>query len=303
MDNEHWSSLYFTQPILSITPLTGGLQHQVDLIELADRSKWIAKKFSLPTWLGAITRQRLEFTQAIATIAANQLGLTFSARHTEANDCLLTVDGHFALILPYCEGSVLEAVDSKQAYLLGNRLAQLHLLPLPGDGAERFPPIVPPEGWAHLPWLGELINHCNRYRDYDSQNWVVSHRDIHVNNIIWRDRETPHVIDWESAGYIHPFVELIGLAVNCAGMANSVFATEQFQATLLGYAECAGHLPGMDAILWQQTLHSWLLWLTYCLERGWEKEAWQTIKVIEFIADSMENMQQLYAGLYLKFKK
>lgn len=305
MANEHWSSVYFTQPLISITPLTGGLQHHVDLIELADQSKWICKKFSFPTWLGATTRQRLEFTQTIATIAANQLDLTFSARHTEANHFLLTVEGHFALILPYCEGNVLETIDCKQAYILGNKLAQLHLLHFPVQGAEIFPVIKPISKLAmeYTPWLRKLINHCNRYRDYDAQNWVVSHRDIHVNNIIWRNSETPHVIDWESAGYMHPFVELIGLAVNCAGMANSVFATEQFQATLLGYADYAGNLPKMDAILWGQTLHSWLLWLTYCLERGWEKDAWQTLRAIEFIHDTMEEMQRLYTTIDLNLKK
>ncbi|WP_019215254.1 phosphotransferase enzyme family protein [Legionella tunisiensis] len=305
MDNAHWSSIYFTQPIISITPLTGGLQHQVDLIELADQSKWIGKAFSLPTWLGAITRQRLEFTQALATIAANELDLTFSARHTEATHVLLTVDGHFALILPYCEGNVLETVDCKQAYILGNKLAQLHSLQVPIQGAESFPAIRPLSEFAaeghYAPWLRKLIDHCNRYRDYEAKHWVVSHRDIHMTNIIWRDSETPHVIDWESAGYIHPAIELVGLAVNCAGMAHATFATEQFQATLLGYAECAGNLPKMGAILWAQTLHSWLLWLTYCLERGWQKEAWQTLKGIEFIHDAMEEMQQLYATIYLTF--
>lgn len=303
MDNEHWSSIYFTQAILSITPLDGGLQHQVDLIQLVDQSKWVCKKFSLSTWLGLTTQPRLEFTQAIATIAANELDLTFAAHQNEAHHSLVTAEGNFALILPFCEGKVLETVDSKQAYILGNKLARLHLLNFPVQCAENFPTVILPKEMNCTPWLRELINHCNSYRYYEANKWVISHRDIHVNNIIWRDSETPHLIDWDSAGYIHPFVELIGLAVNCAGMANSVFAIEQFQAALLGYAECAGNLPEMDAILWEQTLHSWLLWLAYCLEQGWQKEAWQTLEAIKFIRDTMEKMQQLYTALYLNCKK
>ncbi|WP_448916631.1 phosphotransferase [Eubacterium ramulus] len=39
-------------------------------------------------------------------------------------------------------------------------------------------------------------------------NQVISHRDLDPKNIMWKN-DVPYIIDWEVAGYINPYEELI----------------------------------------------------------------------------------------------
>ncbi|MDI9819224.1 MULTISPECIES: phosphotransferase enzyme family protein [unclassified Legionella] len=286
----HWSGIFFNQPVRAITVLKGGLQHQTDLIELGDHSKWVCKKLSKQIWLGTMSRQRLELTNDIAGRAAESV-MAVTAKY-QGN---LSGFGEACFqIFPYCEGKIIGAVKESQAFSLGKMLARLHLLSLPGDEAEGFPPVCLPQTQSHPPWLSSLVDQCNHYRFYRANQRVVSHRDLHLGNIVWRDEQTPCLIDWESAGLIHPFVELIGLATNCSGLAATGFNKALFQAVVSGYGQQAGKIPTPDPILWEMALHSWLLWYAYNLNRAWNEEAKNTLLALEFMLAHMEEVKQLY---------
>lgn len=303
MIENHWSTVFFKQPIISVEPLKGGRQHQIDLITLVDQSKWICKKLSRQTWLGEINAAQLEWTEVIAAMVASELEISFAAYHHETGIPVLTVNDSYALIIPYCEGLVVPLVTKRQAFLLGKLLAQLHSMKLPGASAEGFPAISLPENDSCPSWLQAQIERCNYHRQYEVNQWVVSHRDVHMNNIIWCDTESPHLIDWESAGFIHPSIELVGVATNCSGMAIHSFDAERFQSTLMGYGQCMGKLPKMDTILWELTLHSWLLWYSHSLRQGWQDDAILTLQAIELILVKLNEMKQLYERVYLLFNK
>lgn len=307
MANAHWSQAYFKQAIISVSPLNEGRQNQIDLITLADKSKWVCKILPAQTWLGVIDKVNLELTEKLAAKVAAELGLTFAAYQGDGNTPILTInDEDRAIIVPYCEGQVLTRFSEHQAFLLGGRLAQLHSIDFFRTstairGAKPFPAIRMPKKGNYPPWLAELIAICNSHRQYEADKWLFSHRDIHAANIIWPDAENPHLIDWESAGLIHPAIELVGLATNCADLALCRFLPKQFKATLLGYGQYAGKLPKIDSRLWDLSLHSWLLWFAYCLRQGRHKEAEQTLQIIVLINDKRLEMQQLYATLFSYF--
>ena len=291
MTNLHWASSFFKQPILSITPLDGGLQHRIDLIKLADRSLWIAKIFSSQTWIGATNLIHLQFTEGIAAQVACKLA------NTHAAESIIDVLGEKAMIISYCEGEMLSVITADQAFILGGQLAQIHSLKLPTENAKPFPPIVVAPKTSVPVDLEPLIARCNEYRHYERDKWVVSHRDMHVGNIIWRNANSPHLIDWESAGLIHPFTELIGLATNNAGLALGLLNEQQFCATLLGYNHYAGHLPKEDGYLWELIFQSWLLWFCFCGRQGWQNEVSQTLETISLIRDNLINLKKWYAKL------
>ena len=45
-------------------------------------------------------------------------------------------------------------------------------------------------------------------QDILTKNMVISHRDLDPKNVLWKDDE-PCVIDWEAAGYVNPYQELL----------------------------------------------------------------------------------------------
>lgn len=106
------------------------------------------------------------------------------------------------------------------------------------------------------------------------------------------------MLDWESTGLIHPAVELIGLAENCAGLAHCNFQADNFRATLMGYGQWARKLPEMDAQLWFLSFHSWLLWYSHCLRQNWLEEANRTFAIIVLIKEKMAEMRNIYADCY-----
>lgn len=294
MNNEHWSKFFFRQNIISSSSLGEGRQHHLELIELNDHSKWVCKKFYAQTWLGQVEESNLELTEELAAAVAVELGISFAA-YKKNNKFVFTVDGKKAIIRPYCEGQVIESINEEQAFIMGEILAQLHSLKLPQKKAQPFPSILRPKEENSPVWLQELISFCNDNAQYQAENWVFSHRDIHAENLVWREKKTPHLLDWESAGLIHPAIELIGLAENCAGFAYGDFQAQRFRATLMGYGQRTRKLPQMDSKLWKLSFHTWLLWYSYCFQQNWLEEAKYTLELIEFIKENLPKMQKIYS--------
>lgn len=296
MNKKHLLESFFEHPILSVSTLQGGLQHQTELIELADGKKWVCKQLNSHTWLGKIPSFQYQFTAQIASQVANQLGYTSPHEFIRVGQTQI-------LLIPYCEGNGIKKLSKEQAFLLGKILADLHRLNLPKTGAKPFPRISLPSGQFYPAWLKTIVKQCNASMDYDAHNWVVSHRDIHLENIIWQTTGAPHLIDWESAGLTHPFIELMGLTNNSSGLANQQFDNELFQATLAGYAQANGRLPAADETLWRMSLHSWLLWYAYSLSRNWFDDAKYTLQTIGLIQENMTMLQAIYSELSQKFNR
>lgn len=303
MDNLHWSQTFFKKNILSIQTLKGSFQqHRTEIITLDDQSKWICKVFSESNWLGPLEASQIAITSEIATAVEQKLGCTSAPVFCSSTERIAT-DLPLTLITPYCEGEVIHSVNETQAFQLGYLLAQLHALKWPPKVGKAFIPIHLAAGYGSPKWIFSLVEHCNSHIHYDAKSWVIGHRDIHLNNIVWKNAHTPHLIDWESAGLIHPFVELIGLASNCCGLASGLFEEGKFKATLRGYANFNNHLPQTDDVLWHLTFHTWLLWYAFNANQGRHDEARKTLEVIEFIKDKMTKLKHIYTQFTANFQK
>ncbi|HIH8949665.1 phosphotransferase [Legionella pneumophila serogroup 1] len=50
------------------------------------------------------------------------------------------------------------------------------------------------------------------------QESVITHRDMHIQNVLWDNQNKPHIIDWESAGLMNPMMEIIGYGLEWSGI-------------------------------------------------------------------------------------
>ena len=65
-------------------------------------------------------------------------------------------------------------------------------------------------------------------------NQIISHRDLDPKNIMWKN-DVPYIIDWEAAGYINPYEELIQVLNYWIVDENQNYNKEKFDALMNAY--------------------------------------------------------------------
>lgn len=85
---------------------------------------------------------------------------------------------------------------------------------------------------------------------------------------IWTDADIPYVIDWESAGYVNPTVELVEVALSWSRLEDGTADKERFQAVIAAYVQAGGtiHDEVSDAVY--ASLGGMLGWLEYNMRRS-----------------------------------
>lgn len=283
---------YFQSIQFSCDPIAYQGYNSLELISLTDGRQFILKHLNNNHWLGYRRKEDIEYAECIAQ-AAEKLNITQSACQWPSKEFLIPgIDEHW-LLIPYCKGHTSEIWSQAQAKQVGEQLALLHTCYLPKKQAQPFPEINIEAGHI-LHKFSTLIENCNRHRLHKLEEWVVSHRDIHCGNVVWSVTQKPQLIDWESVGLIHPFVELVGVAVNAAGLAMNTFHKSRFEAVLNGYRGKTDCLPLYDDTLWLLCLHSWLLWIGYMMKMERESEARSTVQAIDTFLVQMDWMKMTY---------
>ena len=112
-------------------------------------------------------------------------------------------------------------------------------------------------------WNKELYESCSLLSDY----LVLSHRDLDPKNVMWID-DNPYIIDWESAGYVNPYQELLELLNYWADKGNGELDKDKFDALYNAYISIAGSCQ----VNWEMVLASgfggMLGWLNYSFKRS-----------------------------------
>lgn len=95
---------------------------------------------------------------------------------------------------------------------------------------------------------------------------VISHRDLDPKNVLWQD-ETPYVIDWESAGFVNPYQELVEVLNYWIVDEDGKYDKKKFDALIQSYAV----RKDIMHVNWKVVLNSgfdgMLGWLEYSLKR------------------------------------
>ena len=292
---DHFYEDYFQQTIVNKQFVSQDNSHS-RILEFADGQKWVSKVIPPKNWTGVKRcRKDIEFTERIASQVNQHLKATVCAMRWDGSQAVVPYFKDWHLLYPWVKAVDIQQWQSLHAFELGTLLALMHTLPLSTERADVFPKLF--ASWPFPAIIQQEISRCNQAFLYRRDEFVVSHRDFHAGNIMWRMDNKPILIDWESAGLIHPFVDLIGLALNAAGISELRFNGEYFKSALKGYLATQGTLPATDALLWQQCFHSWLLWLNHNYLINHEKEVHHTLNIIRYLQKLMPAMQHLYQAI------
>ena len=77
-----------------------------------------------------------------------------------------------------------------------------------------------------IPVVAALELQGKQVQEVLSQNLVISHRDLDPKNVLWHGEEAL-VIDWEAAGYVNPYQELLEV-INYWADDVSIIATKPY---------------------------------------------------------------------------
>lgn len=226
-------------------------------------------------------------------------------------------------------GSLLGRIHS-----LDLRFAELQPPPAP-DTSETSSPAPQAAEWAALidraermqlpfaPRVRALLPQINAWRQASREartallassdlrpTWVISHGDLDQKNVLWdwdKD-ESPHLIDWESAGYVQPAIEAVCAALDWSGQVVGRLDVAAFNAFLEGYRSAAPALtPHEIGCGLRAYSGNWCGWLQFNLQRAVDaatadpeeqalgrREVESTLVLLASAAETLPTLEQRY---------
>jgi thiamine kinase-like enzyme len=141
---------------------------------------------------------------------------------------------NFFIVYPFISGCILDETNltSSHYQIIGHLYSLIHNtnIQIPGVDTADYD-CFSNEHWAMLinrskrVNLRELLPTICRWNElYQStipelnKELVITHRDMHSQNILWDHSNDPHIIDWESAGMMNPMLEIIGYGLEWSGI-------------------------------------------------------------------------------------
>lgn len=175
------------------------------------------------------------------------------------------VGGAYFIVYPWVEGASVFApeITAEHCRIMGDVLGRIHRADVRIPGMEPDVTLRQPFDWSLTEderlarWDRETLDGLRRLR----RGQVISHRDLDPKNVLWQGME-PCVIDWEAAGYVNPWQELIELLNYWADdeeKARAMISAYGAHADLTSADWEAALAAGMDGMLG---------WLHYNLRRA-----------------------------------
>lgn len=198
-------------------------------------------------------------------------------------------NGIYYMIFDWVEGASIfpPMITSENCYAIGDVLGKIHQEKLTIDGV-----MSEENGVQMFPWdkYQELLKGyeneawANRFQEaiQDIKAWnqaaynageilsgtmVISHRDLDPKNVMW-DGKNLLIIDWEAAGYVNPYQELLEVINYWADDGKGGLLKENFDALLYAYTQ---HMK-LENVDWNAVFAGsfcgMLGWLEYNVKRA-----------------------------------
>lgn len=268
------------------TAVSGGLLHDMYQIE-TDSGKYAIKLLNPQIMKRPEALHNFINSERIANLAMKKLPAL--AAHIVGGESIQTIGDQVYLVFDWVEGKSLPPHEIQPFHCerIGDILATLHSLedtkPLKFDEAMGEEKEIDWNFYVQkgieqqAEWVERLRNTVDDLYTWHRQavqssrlfmtNRVISHRDLDSKNVLWHD-DRPLVIDWESAGSIHPMQDLIETALYWSLDEAGIVNRTKFFSCIQGYEQKRGRSDvDWQRVLWHGYLGK-LNWLEYNLKRS-----------------------------------
>jgi thiamine kinase-like enzyme len=291
------SAFHLGNPVNDIVPVRGGLIHRMWRLDTNSGSYAIKE-------LDAAIMKRPRIHESY--IQSEEISAALKRQNIPAETALINnmislfeTGGAIVMVYPWINGRTLtfNEITSDHAKQIGRLVAAIHAvnmtsldLPLPEIHS------ITTDGWQaliiearsqQLSWaeiaeknITNLITWSEQYENAQQQlnkQLIISHRDMDPKNVIWRDANSPVLIDWEGAGLINPTAEIINVAMEWAGMTEVTFRENIFAAVISGYRANQGRIATEEVQAAIHGLMGGLLdWLEFNMFRSIDSSKFDT---------------------------
>ena len=206
--------------------LTGGLMHTIYVV-VTDKGKYAVKILNPAVMEREKALKNTIHSEIIAAQLSNRVPAVTALQ--KDGQTVILIEGSFLMVFPWQEGTCIFASDitAEHCGKIGSILGRIHAANVEVEG-------INPDAFCHISydweeyykqgkekqciWTEELsqcyqnlyiwAEKVNTAAEKLSSLQIISHRDMDPKNVMW-NQEEPFLIDWESAGYINPYQELI----------------------------------------------------------------------------------------------
>ena len=266
-------------------PVTGGLMHAMYRVQTS-QGDYAVKILNADIMQRSTAYQNMVNSEIVSNALRETVPLV--AAKAFGGEHVIQYEGAFWMVFDWLEGKSIYPPDLTETHcaavgdLLGRiHAARIHVEKMTRDHETRrlwawreMLAAAKQENvechWLLQEHLDEIIrwDHalCNCWPLVQSRQ-VISHRDLDPKNILWKD-DQPFIIDWEAAGYVNPWQELVEALNDWIAEPDGRYSRSKFDAMMKSYA---AHCDLKD-VDWEAMLSAsfagMLGWLAYNVRRA-----------------------------------
>lgn len=266
-------------------PVIGGLMHKMYTVK-TDKGKYAVKELnpSIMRREGAMTNYIN--SENIALALSEKVPVIAAIRKDEK--VIFDINGTYYMIFPWQDGKCVfpDEITTDHCRKIGEILGKIHSASINIIDIDKIYHENTVYEWIDYielgikessSWVNEIqknIENLYEWTDLSNkalkelcQEMVLSHRDLDPKNVMWNG-DNVYLIDWESAGYINPFMEFIEVVSYWIVDKNGNFQRQKFNAL---YKEYNKYID-VSQVNWNHALNSgysgMLGWLAYSFRRS-----------------------------------
>ncbi len=288
--------------------VTGGLMHKMYHVS-TDQGEYAIKLLNPDIMKRTEALENMINSEIVSNALISVIPLVAAKNFEEKN--IIEFDGSFYVIFDWLDGKSIFVPDISEYHCeqVGRILGKIHAADIKVDSIEKSRNSRDEYDWNMLLEKAQQCNpeYCLVLQEsladvirWDkhvvsslhevSQNQVISHRDLDPKNVMWKNNE-PYIIDWEAAGYVNPFQELIEVLNYWIPDETGQYNKVKFDAMIQAYTENIN----ISNVNWEAVLNcsfdGMLGWLEYSIKRALGMEGTDA-------KDRQEGMRQTKGTVY-----
>lgn len=265
--------------------ITGGLLHKMYRV-VTDKGEYAIKVLNPDIMQRPDAMRNMVNSERISHVLEKEIPL-IAAREFDGKH-VIGLDNAYYMVFDWLEGKSLFIPEILEYHCeqIGEILGKIHSSYLCLDGIEKEQGSRDLFDWDSLleeakkqdvAWLLAFEESILQIKEWDkqvvdsmpglSEYQVISHRDLDPKNVMWKD-DMPFIIDWEAAGYVNPFQELVEVLNYWTVDSNGDYDKGKFKAMMQAYTQNVD----MSNVDWAAVLNGsfdgMLGWLAYNVKRA-----------------------------------
>ncbi len=256
MEIDYFCKKYNLGTVLQVEKLAGGLMHKMRKVQ-TDQGIYAIKILNPEVMSRKGSYENFIKSEEISNLAKHS-GITVSSAILIQDSYINKFKEQYYMVFEYVEGKILtdDQITVEHCKKIAQALVKIHSLDNSNLNLDKtiseykstylWDEYLKNKNFSKMPYK-EL--YLKNYRKYNSimkrvnerfnesnQIKVLCHRDLDPKNVLW-NKETPIIIDWESAGFSNPYQELIEVALSWSGFLSGNFNEDKFKAIIEEYVK------------------------------------------------------------------